>query len=283
MTSIVEIANQVCDAVRARASVTSICPSDGTLAGNVLTRQFWPRVDALMRGALWNFARYEIPLTLLKAMSGTPENPNGASYDQPPTPWLYEYALPTGAAYSVVTSNAGTIDVPSAPLFLRARFVVNDATSSSATPIMTGLGLNAPIAVNRVPPIPYLVAGDLDANGNQLKILLTNKQNAKIVYTARVTDPTFWDPNFVEAAVSYIGAWSEQAITGNLAMWQGLAQQAQGLIMTARIIDGDENPTVVDNVPDWMAARSSGAAPYGVYGAYDMMYDSVVFPGGTAF
>lgn len=282
MTSIVEIANQVLDACRARATVSSIVPSDGSLAGNVLSRHFWPRVDSLARSALWNTHRTQIALTLLKARQGTNENPDGTVYDAPPWPYLYAYALPTGAAYTVATAAQPAIAVPVAPLFLRARFIQRMIAPTSAVPLMTGGGMGNGFPVGNLPPVPFLISSDLDVNGKQMKVLLTNASNAQLVYTARVSDPTLWDPNFTDAAVATVAAWCEQPITGNTAVQQGLVAMAKDLILTARITDGDEGLTMVDNTPDWMSARSGGPALITNDG-YGQMWDSMAFPGGVTF
>lgn len=295
MTSIVDVANQALDAIRSRATVSTINPSDGTLAGNVISRHFWPRIDSLARAALWNSHRYQLPLTLIRARQGTDENPDGTLYGNPPWPWLYEYALPTGFLSSVITvplnpttGSTQTITIPTAPLFLRARFIVPKIsnTGGATTPLMTGGGFaNAvPLPVGATPPIPFLISSESDANGNQTKVLLTNAQQAELVYTARVSNPDLWDPNFMEAAVMTLAAWIEQPIAGNNQLTAMLAQQAQSLVMIARVSDGDEGTSIIDNTPDWISARSLPAA--GMIGAssfYGPAYDAMAFPGGVVF
>lgn len=293
MTMTVDIGNQALDLCRARATVTSIFPSDGTLAGDVLARQFWPRIDALFRSAQWNCARFQTQLTLLRAMQGTDENTDGSKYGNPPSPWLYEYAMPTGSAFSVtvpanVSGGTQTVNVPAAPLFLRGRFIVPTQVSTSGTvPIMTGGGLLPPVALGAMPPVPFLIGSDLDAASptpNQMKVLLTNAQQATLCYTARVTDPSLWDAGFTQAAVATLAAWIEQPLTGSNQLTQMLVQIAQGFIQEARVSDGDEGTTMVDNVPDWMSARSMVNPGMVASSSYTgRLYDSMSFPGGVVF
>lgn len=291
--TIIDIANQALDACRARASVSSVLPSDGSLAGNVITRHFWPRMDSLARAALWNSHRFQTQLTLLAARQGVDENPDGSFYGNPPWPWLYEYALPTGAQFTVTvaqdttTSATQTVTVPNAPMFLRGRFIVPQVINSAAgAPIMTGGGFanSVPFPVGAVPPIPFIISSDVDANGNQMKVLLTNAQQAQFVYTSRIVDPTLWDPSFLEAAVATLASWIEQPINGNNQLGAFLVQQAQEAILRARVSDGDEGTSMIDNTPDWISARALPAA--GMIGAssfYGPAWDSMAFPGGIVF
>lgn len=242
MSSIVDIVNQALDECKARASVTSIFPSDGSLAANVASRHFWPRIDALARSANWNSHRFQQTLGLLKAAQGTPENPSGSTLPLPPMPWVYEYAVPT------------------APLFLRARYIVPLAPNglTSTVPLTTaGSALAVPsIWSGRV---PYLVTSDVDANQNQIRVILTNLSQAQLVYTCRISDPNLWDAQFVDAAVGVLASYLALPVTGDKQIAAGAISRAKECVLAARISDGDENPVRSGHIPDWLTARGAGS------------------------
>ena len=264
MPSIVDIVNLALDEIKARATVTSVFPSDGSLAANVASRQFWLRLDALARSANWNTHRMQLPLAVLKAAQGTPENVNGSTLPIPPAPWLYEYAIPTN------------------PIFLKARKILPllGSGSSSVIPLTTGGNAVVPEML-RGGNVKFQVASDLDAYGNQITVILTNWYQAQLVYTARVTDPNRWDPLFTQAAVGVLASYFCLPVNGDKTLASGLIARAKEIIINARVIDGDENPERHEHVPDWIAARSgwswNGGATVGDYG-----YDAMSFGDGSA-
>src|SRR5215813_5662357 len=90
----VDICNLALSQIGSRAQISSLNPSDGTVAGNACSLLYQPTIDAFSRAAHWNCCRFEVKLNLLKAAAGTPENPNGTTLPIPPIGWLYSYALP---------------------------------------------------------------------------------------------------------------------------------------------------------------------------------------------
>lgn len=254
----VTVVNQALDEIRARATVTSINPSDGSKAGDIASRHYQPRIDALSRSAHWNCLRFQATLTMLKAALGTPENPQGTN-PTPPLPWLYEYAW------------------PSTPFCLKPRFIVPPLNVVGGVPIMTNAGIAQPsLAVKSA--IPFQVSIDTDSNGNAIKVILCNIAQAQLVYTARITDPDLWDPQFLDAAVMTLAAWFCEPITGSDKLTVQKVQLATGMITQARIADGNEGPTSTDNLPDWIRVRSGSPdwAP-----VYTIGWDSISFPGGV--
>ena len=57
--------------MRAGVTVQSIDPSDGSLAGDIMARNYQPRVDGVSRAAQWNCLRFEQPLTLMRASAAS--------------------------------------------------------------------------------------------------------------------------------------------------------------------------------------------------------------------
>lgn len=263
MTSPVDVANMALDNIGARFSITSIDPPGPPNNPNatVVARHYQPKIDALHRAAHWNCTRKQITMTVLKAAQGTPENPDG-SKPQPPTPWQYEYAYPADC--------------------LKARFLLpNPPTSGTApTPVLAAGLVQTPVWF---PPIgaKFVVAIDTDANGNQIKVILTDLEYASLVYTARIVNPDLWDPHFLLAATATLGAWLVNPVARNAEVLKEQVQIASNVILQARVSDGNEGVTSVDHLPDWMQVRGfSGlydrfTEPLAYYG-----WDVMGFPGG---
>ena len=151
----VSLCNAALNQCAARTQITGLSPPSppNNLAAQVASQNYQSQVDAVFRAANWNSARRQIPLTLLKARQGTPENPNG-TLPQPPFPWLYEYAWPNDC--------------------LKVRFVIptpNLPTSTTA-PLTTNSGAGYGPRANTT--MPFVPAVDTDTNNNQIKVLMIN-------------------------------------------------------------------------------------------------------------
>jgi len=240
MTSPIDLCNLALDQIVARTSIAGINPPTppNNLAAQVASRTYQLQADAVFRSAHWNSARKQAQLTLLKAALGTPENPSGA-WPQPPIPWRYEYAYP--------------------PDCLLVRFVIPtpDLPGAGQAPLMTNVGINFMPMVNT--SLPFVPAIDTDANGNQIKVILTQACKAQAVYTARILNIDLWDPSLQNAVIGALAAWFAAPITGDDKKQTKAIGIASGLITAARISDGNEGITSVDHVPDWMNVRETGS------------------------
>lgn len=235
--------------------VSSISPSDGSAEGNAASILYGPKIDALHRSANWNFCRKQMALTLLRAVTI-----NGvASIDPPPIPWLYEYLLPADC--------------------LKARYIapITDEVLGISTPLTTATTIAGAYVIGGA--IKFIVANDLDSDGNQTKVLLTNQIDAVLIYTGRVENPDLWDPMFLSAATATLGAWFANALGRNRELMQDQINIAMGLIAQARAQDGNEGITSVDNLPDWMRIRGFGPTPLDTNVGGD--WDLVSWPNGT--
>lgn len=239
VTSNIDLCNLALDQIVARASISGIGPPTppNSLAAQVASRTYQLQADAVFRAAHWNSARNQQTLTLLKAAIGTPENPSGA-LPMPPVPWRYEYAYP--------------------PDCLLVRFVIPmpDLPAAGQAPLMTNVGINFISFVNT--SMPFVPAIDTDANGNQVKVILTQARKAQAVYTARILNVDLWDSSLQNAVIGALAAWFAAPITGDSKKQAQAIQIASGLIQAARISDGNEGITSTDFVPDWMQIRDSG-------------------------
>jgi hypothetical protein len=240
MTSPVDLCNMALDQIVARTSITGINPASppNNLAAQVASRTYQTQADAVFRSAHWNSARLQAGLTLLKAAVGTPENPDGA-LPSPPLPWRYEYAYPNDC--------------------LKVRFVIPtpNLPIPGQAPLMTNVGVSLQPLVNTA--LPFVPAIDKDANGNQIKVILTNACRAQVVYTARIDNPDLWDSSLQNAVIGALAAWFALPVTGDKELMKLRVQMASALINTARVSDGNEGITSTDHIPDWMMIRDTGS------------------------
>lgn len=248
----VSVSNQALLQIGARATIASL--TEGSVESNACSILFTPKFEMLARSAPWNCLRKQGTLTLIAAAQGTPENPDGTTLSLPPTPWLYSYALPSDC--------------------LQVRFIVPsfpNQTLSGITPLTTASVTAGPWLPSDG-AIPFVVAYATDSGNNPIQIILTNQTQAQAVYTVNQPNPVIWDSMFEQAFVSTLAAFLVPALSLNLALMQAATKVADGIIMQARIRDGDEGVTVVDHIPDWMRARNSGGAMYGSGGYAPWLY-----------
>lgn len=260
-TSPVQVANLSLDAIGSRAVITSFSPSDGSQASDIISRQYTPRFEALARSAHWQCLRRQRTLTLLRAGVGTPENLSGA-LPIPPEPWLYEYGLP--------------------PDYLKARYIpALLSQANGSTPVITNLSLTPPPYIDKV-ALPFIIAITLDDSDIEHKVLLSNWQNAQLVYTANVTNPDLWDSQFTMAFVSTLAAFLVNPLNRNAQLAGEQISIAKDLIQSARISDGNEGPSSVDHTPDWIQARGWPGMMDGAFGGW-LPWDTMVFPEGLPY
>lgn len=242
MTTRTDIANRALAAIAAKATIANLDLENSTEAKQARLLYDTTR-DAMLRGAHWNFAKRTMPLSLLKAAAGTPENPTGGAWNpatMPAPPWLYEYGYPSDCVLlrSVMSPPSNHQDI-TPPLF--------------STP------LSGPVPNLPSRPAPFSVASSTDNAGNPINVVLCSVQAAICCYTMRVTVEDLWDASFQEAMVFALGSRLAMTLTGNVEVARTAAQQAMGALLNARARDGNEGTTTLDHVPDWLLAR--GYAP----------------------
>ena len=256
MTSPVDVVNIALAEIGAQETVQSINPSDGSSTSNTASLLYNPKIDALFRAAHWNCARLQASLTQIRA-----QVINGqVSADPPPRPWLYEYLYPADC--------------------LKARYIIPFVETTGISPPLTTAFQQSPLILPNY-AVPYAIAIDNYQN-NQVKVILTNASNPILVYTGRIDNPDLWDPHFLGAATSTLGAWFVNALSRNRGLMQDQISIARDIIMQARISDGNEGVTVVDHIPDWMTTRGFSGDFMNTtlfYQGWDLMG----FPGGISF
>lgn len=257
MTSKLDICNRALLSVGARVQISSVDPSDGSVEGNACSVLFTPTFEALARSAQWNCLNRQASLSLLAAAQGTPENPDGTTYPLPAVPWNYTYAYPADCInlqYIIPTSSSTSIDS------------IPQTTLSNASGVILPTGGQ----------IPYTVSTDVDRFGNTVTVVQTNLSQAIGVYTANISNPALWDTLFQAAMVASLGAYLVPALSLSIPLMQIQIGIAEKLIGNAKAQDGNEGVTVMDHVPDFILARSGGAAYR--YGWYSNSLSPMIWP-----
>ena len=268
MTAVVDIVNQAAQQMGARAQCTSVFPSDGSPLSNAATLLYTTQIQALLRAAHWNCARFQVVLSVLKAAVGTPENPNGTTLPIPPIPWAYEYAKP--------------------PDCLAGRFVITPpwpAPTAGTPPLTTGATAYQPQRVRTGYPFQLAVDYNTQTPPARVSVILSNVRQAQLVYTGDISDePDLWDPSFANAAISLLSAWLVNPLNMKASLIGERISVLKGLLDQARISDGNEGVTPNDHVPDWIAVRTR----YGGLGATDNSgycagWAALALPGGISY
>lgn len=241
--SVVSVCNQALSSIGARNFIANL--NENTVEAQNCVLWFQPVFQQLARAAKWNCLRAQAELSLVAAATGTPENPLGADYPQPPTPWLYSYQIPAN-------SLAIRFLVPSLPF-----------TATGIPP--TAASVAAPIYIPGGGQIPYAVATGVDSIGNPQNILLTNQSQAQAVYTLDLENPALWDSQFQMAFVASLGAFLVPALSLDKPLMQISIRTAESIITQARAADGNEGVVCQDHTPDWMRARAGGSG-FGLFG-----------------
>lgn len=97
----------------------------------------------------------------------------------------------------------------------------------------------------------------------QRNVVLTNARGAIATYTMQLEDVSLWEENAVHALVTALAARLAINLSYDKQLAAMLLQQANNLIMNARLVDA--NTGRVQNaevIPDWIAIRGGGYTPY---------------------
>lgn len=247
-----------------QSQISSIQPSDGTPAGNAASEFYTPKIQMLLRAAPWDFARKTAPLTQLKA---TVVNGVAQTTNLPPTPFSFEYAWPSDC--------------------IKARFLLPTPSVSGglSQPLMTGTSID-PNTGTYSTKTPFVVATDNDSGGNPIKVILTNLQNAQLVYTADLSQyPDLWESLFLSGATAFLASYFINALARNERQLQSQIAIAKNVLDSARAMNGNESLITMDHQPDWISARMAYGNAYAgpaTWGAWTG-WDRCDFPGGLSY
>ena len=219
--SIPQVCNLALSRVPTRSTIASL--SENSPEARQCALWYQPSLNAVLQAAFWNFARKQLTLSLLQDATASPPG-------VVPTPWLYEYAYPTDC--------------------IQVRYLM---------PTVDNLPASAPGA-SSVPyymgqPVKFVISSDVDVNGNEIKVILSNQPSAVAVYTKRVVSPAMFDDQFLMALAAYMAHAMCPALTGDKAQAKILFELADKITRGAQSSNGNEGLTVMDSIPDWMRVR----------------------------
>jgi len=146
-----------------------------------------------------------------------------------PVPWIFEYATPSD--------------------FLDSWFLMPPTGTFNARGMPTW------------PPVSYIISTDADAYGNDVSVILTNQEDAILVYTKDLTDIALFDPQFIDALRLLLASRIALPLTGDKGTAQGLFKQYQQAIHDAEVGSGNNSLTINDVTPDWLTARGLASDP----------------------
>jgi len=232
---VTQIYNMTLQAIGVQQPVSS--PTEPTPGANAISTVYDQTLRELLRKYNWGFARYQAALSVLKAAQGTPENPTGTTLPIPPVPWAYEYAYPSDCAAprAIVPIIAG-LETTTVPIF----------SSGQSQPAYT-----------QVSNIRYVVASDNDTAtpANKIRVILSNWQDAILVYTRYITEPNLFDDQFVTALVGRLAAKVVFVLSGDKTLAKMAMDAGKQAEIEAEESDGQEGIQVQDTNPDWLGVR----------------------------
>lgn len=242
----------------------------GGREADVTLRAYGECLRMLLRAAPWQFARKQVPLLLLADASGATPDVSTLVPGGYASRFCYAYAMPIDCArvrYIPANQNAG----PGTPSG-------NITPPNPTLPIVPATSQNWQYG-QRIIPTPFLVTNDPDftsqpgSNAEFVQgqspigntVILSNVQNATIVYTFNVIYPSLWDHLFRGAMVAYLAQyiafplWSSRN-KPDLGMKVRDQQVliARQMVTEARVADGNEMWATTAHVPDWVRFRRAG-------------------------
>lgn len=253
MVDIIAVCNTALAGIGSRSTITSLSENSPEARNCAL---FLDNVrTSMLRLANWNFAKAEQTLALYKAAAGTVENPTTTATvwnnTFPPIPWLYSYFLPVDC--------------------IKVRYVKPQAALAYSGVPLTSVNMTYGAPVFSGISAPFELAGDKDPALNDIRVLLTNEQQALLTYTKDVTDPNVWDSGFYDLVTAGLSASICLNLTGDKALAKMKLEEVNQATMLARVEDANEGLTVQDRTPESLRIRGvnytdsvvPGAAMYG--------------------
>lgn len=93
------------------------------------------------------------------------------------------------------------------------------------------------------------------------RVVLCNQEQAILCYNSVITDPNIMDVQFQDAWVAILAARLAFQLSGNISLANEQIQISNGLVMQARMTDGNEGITVNDVTPDFLRIRGNWGGP----------------------
>lgn len=227
MADLIQIANLSLSRIGTRSSIADLAEDSPEARGfNTVYEQ---ARDETLEAVDWGFARARRYLADLGA---------------PPVDWQFRYAYPSDCLkvrglYQPLSQQGG----PGGAL------TVIPGTSLVANTI----GLDA--LNSNAPPVPYETAIDLDAQGNDLKVIYCDQPQALAYFTKRVANTALFPPGFVSALTWACGAQLAIPLTGSTTLMQACLTQWRLMLTDAATADANEGVHLQSVLPDWILDR----------------------------
>jgi len=93
-------------------------------------------------------------------------------------------------------------------------------------------------------------------NSSDVKVILTDAEDAQFFYTARITDTAQFDPEFTMAFSYELAARLAMPLTGDRSIMGDMAALARSMVASARVSDSNEGLTEDAPDADWIIARA---------------------------
>jgi hypothetical protein len=107
----------------------------------------------------------------------------------------------------------------------------------------------------------------------------TNVENAILVYTKDQENIDMWSPALVNAIAYGLASAVCMKLGGKMDRLQLVAQQANSLLMAARVVEGNTDEYQLDSLPPWLSARG---VPSAASNRYFYPYGPMFVSGGVA-
>ena len=229
----------------------------------------WPIDGVLVRWLPWN-GTPPTTLTLPPGQAQPGVTPTGvftlsqSSLGGPDVLGSTPVAPPVSAAppsTSLIPLMSNLNDAGLFPMERPAKFLV---TTTDRYPVEVGI------------PAPGTVPdfGDIEGVGpTHRRIILTNVQNARPVYTYLALEIELWDELFTEAMVAVLASKTARTLISDkkeaIAERDAQIRIAKKVIGDARVASHQEAgfPQSINHTPDWLRARRTGPAAWHFYGA----------------
>jgi hypothetical protein len=286
-----DVANQALDAAGIDYTIGDL--EEGTRPAQVTLRAYGICLRQLLRACHWDFARVELPLTLLADASGQTANvgtivPGGWGY-------LYLYPADCMKLRFIPWNDGNNVEVP-----------VGNIQIPQNVPLTTAP--QAPLRGRRIRPSRFVIGTDPNypSQPGQLfwqaqgespagsTVIMSDVRHAHGIYTRFMPYPNTWDSLFRGAFVAYLA--SEIALPLNKDKKLGMTLRKENIevakvkIKEARIVDGNEGISTSDISVDWMRTRRGGGWGGRGFGGYEggdgslyNGFDSLALADGSVF
>lgn len=181
---------------------------EGSAAANAALVCYSQTRDEVMRGFEFGFTERSDRLTLLKQAPDGGYFANPWSNIYPPAPYQFTYAYPLDA-------------VQIRTVKLAPQFLFNPDPQAQLWSLYNDV---APIIVNGV------------AGGPPQKTIVCNLENPICVYTGQITDPTNWEPGFVESFSAALARRLAPVLMGPEAAKMAMQDEAISEVKAERVM-----------------------------------------------